>query len=327
MRELLAGLVPGLPARPRATHRGARGRASRCTRSRPSGCCWPRAASSSRTGVYQPVGDLAELAVPETLTALIAARLDALDPADRALLPDAAVLGQSFTPAGLAAVSGHRRADARARLRALVRRELLVLDADPRSPGAGPVRLRPGADPRGRLQHAREAGPQDPPPRRRALLRVARLRRARRRAGGPLPRGAAPAPPRPEADALAAQARLALRAAADRAVALGSHDQAVAFLEQALDVRPSAADRAELHERALARRSRVSWARSRSGTRWGRWSRPGGEPGDRARIAIATAAYADAMMALAGPQRAPASLCGMPGRSSRTWRRPRRASP
>ena len=39
-------------------------------------------------------------AIPETLTALIGARLDALDHADRALLLDAAVLGQSFTPEG-----------------------------------------------------------------------------------------------------------------------------------------------------------------------------------------------------------------------------------
>ena len=57
-------------------------------------------------GRYEPVGELGELAVPETLQALIAARLDGLAPADRALLQDAAVLGQSFTLAGLAAVSG-----------------------------------------------------------------------------------------------------------------------------------------------------------------------------------------------------------------------------
>ena len=37
---------------------------------------------AERDGRYVPVGDLAELAVPETLHALIAARLDALDPTD-----------------------------------------------------------------------------------------------------------------------------------------------------------------------------------------------------------------------------------------------------
>ena len=57
-------------------------------------------------GGFEPVGDLGELAVPDSLHALIAARLDALEPADRSLVQDAAVLGQSFTPAGLAAVSG-----------------------------------------------------------------------------------------------------------------------------------------------------------------------------------------------------------------------------
>ncbi len=46
---------------------------------------------------YRPTGDLHDLAVPETLTALIASRLDALDPLDRTLIQDAAVLGQSFS--------------------------------------------------------------------------------------------------------------------------------------------------------------------------------------------------------------------------------------
>ena len=55
-------------------------------------------------GAYRPVGDLTSLAVPETLTALIASRLDGLAADDRALVSDAAVLGQSFTLAGLSAV-------------------------------------------------------------------------------------------------------------------------------------------------------------------------------------------------------------------------------
>mgnify|MGYP003403910174 CR=1 FL=1 len=40
--------------------------------------------------------------MPETLHALVAARIDANEPEDRALLADGAVLGQSFTPAALA---------------------------------------------------------------------------------------------------------------------------------------------------------------------------------------------------------------------------------
>src|ERR1019366_1728559 len=61
-------------------------------------------------GAYHPVGDLTALAVPETLTALIASRLDGLPPEERALVADAAVLGQSFTVAALAAVSGSSEA-------------------------------------------------------------------------------------------------------------------------------------------------------------------------------------------------------------------------
>ena len=45
-------------------------------------------------GTYELVGDLGEIAVPETLHALIASRLDALGPDDRNLVQDAAVLGQ-----------------------------------------------------------------------------------------------------------------------------------------------------------------------------------------------------------------------------------------
>ena len=60
--------------------------------------------------------------MPETLQALIAARLDGLDPADRTLLQDAAVLGQSFTLAGLAAVSGQEPAALESRLHDLQRR-------------------------------------------------------------------------------------------------------------------------------------------------------------------------------------------------------------
>src|ERR1019366_7178063 len=88
-------------------------------------------------GAYRPVGDLTNLAVPETLTALIASRLDGLPPEERALVADAAVLGQSFTVAALVAVSSVAEADLEPRLRGLVRGELLTLETDPRSPERG----------------------------------------------------------------------------------------------------------------------------------------------------------------------------------------------
>jgi class 3 adenylate cyclase/tetratricopeptide (TPR) repeat protein len=88
-------------------------------------------------GVYRLVGDVGELAVPDSLHALLAARLDALDPAVRMLTADAAVLGTSFAAEALAAVSGHGEAVVRAGLADLVRREVLTVSADPLSPERG----------------------------------------------------------------------------------------------------------------------------------------------------------------------------------------------
>ena len=57
--------------------------------------------------------------------------------------------------------------------------------------------------------------------------------------------------------ALAAQARIALRGAAERAAALGSYEQARTFLEQALEVTTEPTERADLHTRALQVASHV----------------------------------------------------------------------
>ena len=100
---------------------------------------------------FRLVGEVGELAVPESLRGLVIARLDGLDPDDRALIQDAAVLGQVFTVDALAALTG-RSVDALApSLRSLVRREILALIDGSRLAGARPVRLHPGGHPRGRL--------------------------------------------------------------------------------------------------------------------------------------------------------------------------------
>ena len=65
-------------------------------------------------GVYRLVGDVGELAVPDSLHALLAARLDALDPGVRRLVTDAAVLGTSFPAEALIAVSGRDEPTVRA---------------------------------------------------------------------------------------------------------------------------------------------------------------------------------------------------------------------
>jgi len=88
-------------------------------------------------GVYRLVGDIGELAVPDSLHALLAARLDALDPPVRRLVSDAAVLGTSFPAEALIAVSGQDEPAVRAALAELVRREVLAVSADRLSPERG----------------------------------------------------------------------------------------------------------------------------------------------------------------------------------------------
>jgi class 3 adenylate cyclase len=75
--------------------------------------------------------------IPESLHALIAARIDALPALDRSLLLTGAVLGRRFPPEALAALSGADRPSFAERVRALLRREFLSMDDEPRSPGRG----------------------------------------------------------------------------------------------------------------------------------------------------------------------------------------------
>ena len=88
-------------------------------------------------GVYRLVGDVGQLAVPDSLHALLAARLDSLDPPVRRLVADAAVLGTTFPAEALIGVSGQDEAVVRAGLAELVRREVLTVSADPLSPEKG----------------------------------------------------------------------------------------------------------------------------------------------------------------------------------------------
>jgi class 3 adenylate cyclase/predicted ATPase len=92
-------------------------------------------------GAYRLVGEVGELAVPDSLHALLAARLDALDPGVRRLVTDAAVLGTTFPAEALIAVSGQGEAVVRAALAELVRREVFSVSADPLSPEQGSFRF------------------------------------------------------------------------------------------------------------------------------------------------------------------------------------------
>ena len=249
MRELLGGLVPGLPdGAIRAIVERADGIPLYAVETVRMLLAEGRLALED--GVYRPLGDLTALAVPETLTALIASRLDGLDLADRLLVSDAAVLGQSFTLAGLAAVSGVVVTELEMRLRGLVRRELFTQERDSRSPERGQYAFVQALI---REVAYNTLARSDRKARHLAAARFFEVLGSDELAGalaGHYLAAHANAAEGAEADALGGQARIALKAAAERAAALGSHDQAVALVEQALTVTTDPAEEAELLERA-----------------------------------------------------------------------------
>ncbi|HZU60774.1 MAG TPA: adenylate/guanylate cyclase domain-containing protein, partial [Solirubrobacteraceae bacterium] len=86
---------------------------------------------------YVVTGEVSDLEVPETLHALVASRLDGLSAPERSLLQDASVLGQSFTPAAVAALSGFPETAVADLMDGLVAKQILARDDDPRSPERG----------------------------------------------------------------------------------------------------------------------------------------------------------------------------------------------
>ncbi len=112
-------------------------------------------------------GPIEALEVPETLHALIAARLDGLAPEERSLAPGRRGARQDVHAAGR---RGARRARPRPRLEpllaALVRKEVLVAPGRPALARARPVRLPPGPAQARRLRDALASASASAPPRR-----------------------------------------------------------------------------------------------------------------------------------------------------------------
>jgi tetratricopeptide (TPR) repeat protein len=250
MQELLHGLIPDLPdAATRAIVARAEGIPLYAVETVRMLVAEGRL--ELREGGYVPVGDLGSLSVPESLTALILARLDALDPDDRALVQDAAVLGTSFTTSALAAVSGRAEDDLELRLRDLTRRELFRLDTDPRSSERGQYVFVQAL--------IREVAYKTLAKRDRKVRHLAAARHFEGVGGEELTGALAAhylaahgaATEEAEAAALAAQARLALLSAAERASDLGAYGQSLGYLEQALTVADDDADRMAIHGRAV----------------------------------------------------------------------------
>ncbi len=136
MQNLLVGLVPGLPAALReqilARAEGIPLYAVETVR-----MLLDRGDLVLEGAAYRPVGEIAALDVPETLHALIAARLDGLPAEERNLLQDGAVLGKTFPKSAIVALTGRAESELEPLLSSLVRKEVLGVQSDPRSPEHG----------------------------------------------------------------------------------------------------------------------------------------------------------------------------------------------
>jgi class 3 adenylate cyclase/tetratricopeptide (TPR) repeat protein len=202
-------------------------------------------------GVYRLTGDIGSMAVPESLHAVIGARLDRLDPEERDLVQNAAVLGQTFFVEGLAALTGSPEERLEPLLSGLVRKELLEIRRDPQSAELGQHGFVQG------LIREVAYGRISRQDRRERHLRAARSYQetgddevAAIAASHYLAAYEA-SPPGAEADELAQLAVDALVNAAERAASLHSHEQALSLCVQALEMLPSQADQAGILELAV----------------------------------------------------------------------------
>jgi class 3 adenylate cyclase len=262
MRELLAGLVPGLPKELLSTI-VARADGVPLYAVETVRMLLSEGKVLADGDSYRPATDLTTLAVPETLAALVAARLDSLGSEDRSLLQDAAVLGQSFSAESAGALSARKAEDVQSRLRTLVRRQLLALDNDPRSPERGRYTFVQAI--------VREVAYNQLARDERKVRHLAAARWFETRGDDELAGVLAEhylaaqrnARPGPEADALAGQSRLALRAAADRAASLGSHPLAETYVLSAVALTADPVEQAALYARAGDEASDASPLRAR----------------------------------------------------------------
>ncbi len=250
MEQLLAGLVPGLPeALRRQILERAEGiplYAVETVR-----MLLDRGALVQEGSVYQPTGTIGTLEVPETLHALIAARLDGLEAEERRVLHDAAVLGKTFTKEALAALSALAPQELDPILLSLTRKELLGVQADPRSPEHGQY---------GFLQDLLRRVAYETLARRdrkvRHLAAAAHLQesRAEQEVVEVIASHYLDAyeldPEGPDAPEIKELARAALVRAAERAASLGASEEAQRYYEQAAELSDRPLEQAELFSRA-----------------------------------------------------------------------------
>ena len=202
-------------------------------------------------GAFRLEGSIDTLEVPESLQALIAARLDGLDPQERQLLQDAAVLGRTFTHQGLVAITGLPDDEVAALLGSLVRKEVLSISIDPLLSDRGQY---------GFLQDLVKKVAYD--------TMSKRERKARHLAAAAYMRSVVDedeivevmashlldaylaAPDDDDAEGIRLDALATLRKASERAASLGANEEAQRYAERAIELADDTLASAELHERA-----------------------------------------------------------------------------
>ena len=199
-----------------------------------------------RDGTYEASGELSDFEVPDSLHSLIASRLDSLPAEERSLLQDAAVLGKSFSTAALSVLTGASPNELEVPLRNLVRKELLLVDNDPRSPERGQYGFLQGLI--REVAHS-TLGRKD---RRTKHLAAAHFFESLDddELSGVVAAHYLEAyeasPDGPEREALGARARDTLTEAGRRALSLGSPEQSLSYFEQSLEIAAPGVERAEL---------------------------------------------------------------------------------
>ncbi|MDQ3662013.1 MAG: AAA family ATPase [Actinomycetota bacterium] len=207
---------------------------------------------------YEITGAVDALEVPESLQALIAARLDALPEAERHVLQDAAVAGKTVTKNALLAVTGRTEDELDALLSALVRRELLAIQQDPMSPERGQY---------GFVQVLVQKVAYETISKKDRKTRHLEVAGYLERASGydrdeiaevvcsHLLHAYHAAPHAPDAPAIKRRAAVASERAGERAEALAAADEARRYFEQAAELQSENSARATLLERA----GRMAW--------------------------------------------------------------------
>jgi len=247
MRELLAGLVPGLPE-------DVAGRIVEQSEGIPLYAVetvlmlLDRGMLVREGARYAPAAAIGRLDVPESLQALAASRLDNLSRGERELLQDAAVLGISFTPEALAAVSGLPVEALAEPLESLVTKQFLARDDGEHLTVAGQYRFLQALLRNVALntlsRHARRAL---------HLAAAAYLHSLPDRSGesaeveaSHLLDAVALDPDAADADEIRAAAREQLAVAGERTGSLALPDAARSYFEQAADLANDPAQRAHL---------------------------------------------------------------------------------